>query len=324
MKDAFSRTIDYLRISVTDRCNERCLYCLPENFHAWTPREDVLSYPEILATAQTAADLGARNFRVTGGEPLVRKGIAEFIGSLKALRGVEDVGLSTNGTRLATYASELAQSGLRSANISFDALDPEIYQRITGGEIAEVRRGIDAARSAGITKIKLNTVLMRGVNESQILPLVRFAAQEQLLLRFIELMPVSISARLTEKNFFPIAEARRLIEAETAVVPTVAKLGLGPAVYDELPELGSTVGFIGAMTNLHFCEACNKMRLTADGKIRPCLGQHGEVDLKPALRPGVNREQLRELFLTALQSKPLEHAFRDAYEPGRIMTAIGG
>lgn len=323
-QQAVARTVDYLRISITDRCNERCLYCLPEGFSDWKERGEILTYEEILATAQTAVGLGFRKFRVTGGEPLVRKDAEHFIARLIALPGVAQVNLSTNGTRLAKIAKPLADAGINGVNISLDAVDPTIYARVTGGKFGEVLAGIEAAQAAGIEKIKLNTVLMRGINEGQIWPLVEFAAKRKLILRFIELMPVSLTEMLDERNFFPVAEARRIISERTPLVADERKHGNGPAQYVHLPELGSTVGFIGAITNLHFCDACNKMRLTADGKIRPCLGNHGEIDLKPALRPFYDPDAMRELFLAALRDKPAEHQFRNNYQPGRIMTAIGG
>jgi len=322
--DAASRAIDYLRISITDRCNERCLYCLPEGFTAWKKREEILRYEEFMHAARAAVGLGFRKFRVTGGEPLVRRDADGFIRELIAEPGVKEVGLSTNGIRLSAFAPSLGKAGLRHANISLDALDPQTYRRVTGGNVRDVIAGIEAAQAAGISNIKLNAVLMRGVNESQIWPLVEFAAARGLILRFIELMPVSLASVLNEQNFFPIAEAKKIIAARTALLPDLARHGNGPAVYYRLPELAATVGFIGALTDFHFCEACNKMRLTADGKIRPCLGNHGEIDLKPALRPAVHPGGLRELFLQALREKPLEHSFRDNYRPGRVMTAIGG
>lgn len=319
-----ARTVDYLRISITDRCNERCLYCMPEGFSDWKQRDEILSYEEILATVAAATKLGFRKFRVTGGEPLIRKDVESFIERLLRIPGVEQVSLSTNGTRFAPIAARLAAAGLAGVNISLDALDPELYHRITGGRLEEVLAGIEAAQKAGIRSIKLNAVLMRGINENQIWPLVEFAARKNLLLRFIELMPVSLTEVLDERNFFPIAEAKRLIAGHTAMIPDSAKYGAGPAHYFQLPEYHAKIGFIGAMSDLHFCEACNKMRLTADGKIRPCLGNHGEIDLKPALRPAIDDSLLRELFLSALRDKPPEHQFRNNYQPGRIMTAIGG
>lgn len=319
-----ARTVNYLRISITDRCNERCLYCMPEGFSDWKRRDEILTYEEILVAVGIAVELGFRKFRITGGEPLVRKDAERFIAELIATPGVEQVSLSTNGTRLAPIASRLSKAGLRSVNISLDALDRVAYRRITGGNLDDVLAGIEAAKKTDIPVIKLNTVLMRGVNEDQILPLVEFAAKKRLILRFIELMPVSLTEMLDESNFFPVGETRKLIASRTPMISDERKHGNGPAQYFRLPELDSTIGFIGAITNLHFCDACNKMRLTADGQIRPCLGNHGEIDLKPALRPEADPAQLRELFLMALRDKPLEHQFRNNYQPGRIMTAIGG
>ncbi|SRR5579862_2488237 len=322
--DAVSRPVDYLRISITDRCNERCLYCLPEGFTAWTEREEILTYEELLHVARAATALGFRKFRVTGGEPLVRRNASDFLAALIAQPGVEHVGLSTNGIRLSASARALAEAGLRSANISLDAVEPAIYRRITGGNVREVIAGIEAAQAAGISTIKLNAVLIRGVNENQIWPLVQFAASRELILRFIELMPVSLTSVLNEENFFPVGEAKKAVASRTAMIPDLTRHGNGPAAYYRLPELSATVGFIGALTDLHFCETCNKMRLTADGSIRPCLGNHGEIDLKPALRPRADAARLRKLFLQALRDKPREHSFRDRYQPNRVMTAIGG
>jgi GTP 3',8-cyclase len=213
---------------------------------------------------------------------------------------------------------------LRHANISLDTMDAEAYRRITGGRLADVLAGIHAAQRAGIQLLKLNAVLMRGVNESQIWPLIEFAAANRLVLRFIELMPVSKSEVLDETNFFPVGQAQAVIRERTRLEADPAHYGHGPAMYFRLPEYGVSVGFIGAITNLHFCDACNKMRLTADGKIRPCLGHHLEIDLKPGLRPVVSAERLHAGFVEALRIKPLEHGFRDQYQPQRIMTAIGG
>jgi cyclic pyranopterin phosphate synthase len=324
MLDLAERKVDYLRISVTDRCNERCLYCLPEGFQDWRPRLEILSYEEILGIVRVAVALGFRKFRVTGGEPLLRREVEYLIGELVRLPGVISVSLSTNGLRLADRATALARAGLQSVNVSLDALDPDLYRRITGENVAEVIAGIAAAQAAGIRRIKLNTVLMRDVNESQIWPLIHFAAERGLWLRFIELMPVSQSEVLSAEKFFPMGEVKNCIRQRTVMEPDPTRRGHGPAQYYRLPEFDTVVGFIGAMTHRHFCRACNKMRLTADGKIRPCLGDHLETDLMPALRPILDEEGLQARFRAAGQMKPVEHSFRRQYEPRRIMTAIGG
>jgi cyclic pyranopterin phosphate synthase len=324
--DAFGRIVDYLRISVTDRCNERCLYCMPEGYKGWERQQDHLTAEEIIRVVRVAAGMGFRKFRLTGGEPLVRRDLLEIVRGMKAIPGVEVIGLSTNATKLAPLAQSLRDAGLRTVNISLDALDAEIYKRVTGGNVADVLAGIRAAVAAGFERVKLNTVLMRGVNEQQLWPLVKFAAEHGLPLRLIELMPVTTTDVLTEKNFFPVSEAMELLAGrDELIAQPSAQIGWGPAKYFKLRNTGALVGFIGAMTNLHFCETCNKMRLTADGKIRPCLGDHGELDLRETLRHDASDEAVREVLVAALGRKPLEHSFRDQlFKPNRPMTAIGG
>jgi cyclic pyranopterin phosphate synthase len=323
--DNFGRTIDYLRISVTDRCNERCLYCMPEGYKGWERQPDHLTAEEIIRIVRVAASLGFRKFRLTGGEPLVRGDVPDIVRAMTAIPGVECVGLSTNGTRLAGLAQPLREAGLRTVNVSLDALDPAIYHQITGGEAARAVAGIRAAVAAGFELVKLNCVLMRGVNETELWPLVLFAAEHGLPLRLIELMPLTLTEVLTEKNFLPCGEAMQLLSRHDELIPQPERrLGHGPAKYYLLKQTGALVGFIGALTNGHFCDNCNKMRLTADGKVRPCLGNHAEVDLRSALRHGAGDAALKELLESALRVKPLEHEFRKNYQPGRPMTAIGG
>ena len=323
--DAHGRNIDYLRISITDRCNERCLYCMPEGYKGWETTRDHLTAEEIIRVVRVAAGLGFRKFRLTGGEPLVRRDILEIVRGIKKIPGVEDVGLSTNGTKLAPLAGLLRAAGVCSVNVSLDALDSKIYRQITGGDLNLTLAGIRAAAAAGFERVKLNCVLMRGVNENEIWPLALFAAEHRFPLRLIELMPLTTAEVLTGKNFFPIGDAMRLLAARDELIPQPdTRIGHGPATYYLLKRTGALIGFIGALTNLHFCDHCNKMRLTSDGKIRPCLGNHGELDLRAVLRGGGGEDALREVFLEALRLKPLEHQFRNQYQPQRPMTAIGG
>jgi cyclic pyranopterin phosphate synthase len=323
--DGHGRKIDYLRISITDRCNERCLYCMPEGYKGWESTRDHLTADEIVRVVRVAAGIGFRKFRLTGGEPLVRHDILEIVRGIKGIPGIQDLSISTNGTKLAALAKPLSDAGVRRVNVSLDALDPDVYRRITGGDLNAVLSGIRAAAAAGFERIKLNCVLMRGVNEAEIWPLVLFAAEHGVSLRFIELMPLTSADVLTELNFFPIGDAMRLLSARDELIPQPdTRIGHGPAAYYMLKQTGALIGFIGALTNLHFCDQCNKMRLTADGKIRPCLGNHGELDLRTVVRNGGNDDALREVFLEALRIKPLEHEFRNQYQPQRPMTAIGG
>ena len=322
--DPNGRPVDYLRISVTDRCNERCLYCLPENYSNWLPRGEILSYEELLAVVRAAVSLGFKKFRVTGGEPLVRRDVVDFIRNLIATPEVECVPLSTNGTRLPELAPALFAAGLRRVNISLDAMNPATYRAITGGELAPVIEGIRAVKALGFDSVKLNTVLMRGKNDGEIFPLLDFAAEHDVVIRFIELMPVSLTEMLSERNFLPVTEVLALLRREDEPEELREFHGFGPARYFRLKKRGVTVGLIGALSDLHFCEQCNKMRLTCDGKLRPCLGNHLETDLKPALRPQIDEKHLKNLFRGTLAEKPPEHLFRNNYQPQRVMTAIGG
>lgn len=322
--DSFGRTVDYLRISITDRCNERCLYCLPENYQNWLPRGEILSYDELLAIVEAAVSLGFKRFRVTGGEPLIRPGVVEFVRDLIAMRGVKSVLLTTNGTRLPELAGPLFDAGLRRINISLDALDPAIYHAITNGNLTPVLHGIKLVKELGFESVKLNTVLMRGRNDGEIFQLLDFAAKHDLAIRFIELMPVSLTEMLSEQNFFPVTELLALLQREDELEPLNEPFGFGPAKYFRLKKRGVRMGLIGALSDLHFCERCNKMRLTCDGKLRPCLGNHLETDLIPALRPQIDTVRLHKFIHETLVQKPSEHLFRNNYQPQRVMTAIGG
>jgi len=248
----------------------------------------------------------------------------DFIRNLIATPGVESVQLTTNGTRLPQLAQPLFEAGLRRINISLDALDGKRYREITGGDLQPVLDGIKLVKQLGFPSVKLNTVLMRGKNDEEILPLLNFAAEHDVAIRFIELMPVSLTEMLSEKNFLPVAEVYSILKHEDELSPLTESLGYGPAKYFRLKKRGVTVGLIGALSDLHFCESCNKMRLTCDGKLRPCLGNHLETDLKPGLRPRIDEEKLQGLFRGTLAQKPSEHLFRHNYQPQRVMTAIGG
>ena len=321
--DSYGRTIDYLRISVTDRCNERCLYCMPEGYKGWAQKADHLTAQEIVAVAGEAAKLGFRKFRLTGGEPTIRPDLVDIAAGIAALPGVEVLGVSTNATRLATLAAPLRAAGVTSINVSLDALDPALYRKITGGDIVPVLAGIEAALTAGFPRVKLNCVLMRGVNEHEIWPLIQYAAERDMPVRFIELMPLSNTDVLNESNFLSVVEVMdRLRERDELVALESPGLGCGPARYQRLTRTGATVGFIGAITTSDFCDGCNKIRLTADGKIRPCLGRHNELDLLAVLREG--RGTLAGSITEAIARKPQDHEFRACYEPDRPMTAIGG
>ncbi len=333
MEDRFGHRISYLRVSITDRCNERCTYCMPQELQEWLPREGILTFEETLRLIRIATELGVSKIRITGGEPLTRRGVVDLIRQLPKIPGLNDIGLSTNGTLLArpvepnlTMAAALRAAGVRSVNISLDTLDRDVYSQITGRDLhGQVLDGIEAAIAAGFEQIKLNAVLMRGRNEDQLIPLIEFSAARNLILRFIEMMPVSTSEVLDEKNFISIGEAKRAFEARFgSLIPEPQFHTNGPATYYQIPGRQQRVGFIGAMTNLHFCESCNKLRLTCDGKLRPCLGSYLEFDIMRPLRAGASDEELRKFFLDVVDRKPEQHDFRNNYQPNRKMIAIGG
>jgi cyclic pyranopterin phosphate synthase len=324
--DPFGRHIDYLRISVTDRCNERCLYCMPEGYKGWAQRVDHLTADEIVRIAAASTELGFRKFRLTGGEPLVRADIVEIARRIWDLPGVQTLGISTNGLRLADLARPLKQAGVRSINISLDTLDATAYRQLTGGSLAAALDGIHAAAAAGFECVKLNSVLLRGFNEHQIIPLIEFGAGLGMPVRFIELMPLAPGGPIDDRHFFPVAEAMKHLAAHNPLDPAGEKpVGHGPARYFRLRHSGALVGFIGSITCADFCETCNKLRLTADGKLRPCLGRHGEIDLLAALRPNTNMASaLPDAIHQAIANKPENHSFADDFEVKRPMIAIGG
>jgi cyclic pyranopterin phosphate synthase len=295
MEDRFGHRISYLRVSITDRCNERCQYCMPQELQEWLPRAEILTFDEITRLVRIASDLGVTKIRITGGEPLVRQNVLQLFRQIGELPKIKDIGISTNGSLLArkvgngvTMARALVKCRVRTANISLDTLDREIYQSITGRDfLPQTLEGITAAKEAGFERVKLNAVLMRGRNEEALADLVRFARAEDLLLRFIELMPVTTTDVLTDANFLSVGEARRRLEWEFGpLIPEPDFTTNGPASYFRFGDSEQKIGFIGAMTNLHFCESCNKLRLTCEGKLRPCLGSHLEFDIKTPMRQG--------------------------------------
>jgi GTP 3',8-cyclase len=333
MEDRFGHRISYLRVSITDRCNERCLYCMPHELQEWIPRSEILSFDEITRLVRIASGLGVSKIRITGGEPLVRRNVLQLFRRLGQLNKITDIGISTNSSLLAkidengeTVASSLVKCRVATANISLDTLDREMYRSITGRDyLPQTLQGITAAKEAGFEAVKLNAVLMRGRNEGVLSDLVRFARTENLLLRFIELMPVTSTDVLTEANFLSVGEARRRLEWDFGpLIPEPEFKTNGPATYFRFADSNQRIGFIGAMTNLHFCESCNKLRLTCEGKLRPCLGSHLEFDIKTPMREGATDEELRRFFEEVVDRKPEQHDFRSNYQPGRRMVAIGG
>ena len=328
LSDSFERQIDYLRISITDRCNYRCLYCMPANGIEPKPRHQLLSYEETLTIVELFVNLGLSRFRITGGEPLIRKGLVELIGAISQIKGVADLALTTNGTLLARYARALKGAGLKRINISLDSLNPQKYYEITrGGNIHEVLAGIDAALELGFSPIKLNTVVIRGINDDELIDFVRFASAKPLEIRFIEFMPLGKEGIWSPEKFIPGKEIRARITREIPINPiTDTRIkGGGPAEYYQIKGSPGTIGFITSLTE-NICQRCNRVRLTADGYLRTCLLADREYDVKALIREGASEEEILSFIRDAIRQKPQGRCFNlDQPQISRSpMSAIGG
>jgi cyclic pyranopterin phosphate synthase len=323
LRDQFGRSIEYLRISVTDRCNFRCVYCMPAEGLEWLPKRDILSYEEITAIVRQLAPLGLRRLRITGGEPTIRADIADLVSMLKAVPGIEDIALSTNGVRLPAMAEQLRAAGLDRVNISADSLRAE---RISA--IARRNLGFDpvtaalAAERAGLGPVKLNMVVLRGVNDDEVEDFARLTMEHPWHVRFIELMPVGEMRDLTWEHVVPSEEILARLAALGALAPDAGPArGNGPAAYHRFAGAPGTVGVITPMTHT-YCGSCNRVRLTADGRLRTCLYGDHEVNLRDPLRAG---EDLTPLYVQALANKPKEHELLQMKVGGlRALSQVGG
>jgi cyclic pyranopterin phosphate synthase len=325
--DGWSRRIESLRISVTDRCNFRCLYCIPEEIE-WLPRRELLTLEELARVARVAvSSCGVRKLRITGGEPLLRKNLPHLVRELAAIPGLDDLALTTNGTELARLARPLAAAGLRRVNVSLDSLDREGFARIAQRDaLHQVLAGIDAAEAAGLAPISVNCVVIRGTNDAEVVAFARLARERGFEVRFIEFMPLEHGQRWGEGALVPGHELRARIEAVFPLVPAADADPHAPArdwvFADGAPGL---VGFIDSVTE-PFCASCNRIRLTADGKLRTCLFSLREHDLRGPLRSGASDAEVAELLRGAVRTKELKHHITDGLfvKPERTMSRIGG
>jgi len=325
LEDRFHRVIDYMRISITDRCNLRCIYCMPSDGVRPIEHKEILTYEEIVRIVRVAAGLGVRKIRITGGEPLARRDVAHLIASLREIEGIEDISLTTNGLLLERYAAELASAGLDRVNISLDSLRQERYREITrGGELDDVMRGIEAAEKAGLMPIKINMVPMRGFNDDEIEDFARLTLRTDLHVRFIEFMPMGNRELWSQGKYIPADEIRAAVERVGPLTP-VRLRRTGPARYFRLENAHGVIGFISALTH-HFCGDCNRLRITSDGKLRPCLFSETEIDLKPALRSGASDGEIGRLLRLSIEVKPEGHNIdrRNDLESLKAMSRIGG
>ena len=329
--------VSYLRISVTDRCNLRCVYCMPAEGVPTKAHDEVLRYEEIARLVRVAARLdqldgqGRRDrisrVRLTGGEPLVRRGIASLVAMIAEIPGIDDLSMTTNGTLLARHAEELAQAGLRRINISLDTLNPERFHAITRlGRLEDTLAGIRAAAEAGLAPVKINIVVMRGINADEAAAFARRTVTDGWNVRFIEVMPIGEGALASAAQYVPSAETRASIEAELGPLERAKLPGGGPARYWRVPGAPGTIGFISPISQ-HFCLACNRLRLTADGKLLPCLftPPEAEIDLRSPLRAGADDSVLAALFRQAIAEKPYDHHLSEHIVPtSRFMSRVGG
>ena len=325
LTDRYGRRIDYLRLSVTDRCDLRCGYCLPKGCKSFKEPADWLTFDEITRVVDAFVTLGVRRVRLTGGEPLVRRGLPELAAGLAALPGLEDLSLSSNGTQLQAQAVPLFRAGVRRLNLSLDSLNPERFAQLTGGgRLSQVMAGIMAAKDAGFAPIKVNTVAMRGVNEDEFPDILAFCADHGFTLRLIETMPMGTAGRNAQRDhYLDLGTVRKRLEKSFSLIPDLMPGG-GPARYYRLAGSDTRIGFITPLSQ-HFCETCNRVRLGVDGTLHLCLGQAHSYPLRPLLRAGASAADIALHLRAAVDLKPERHRFDDQTEqPVRCMAATGG
>jgi cyclic pyranopterin phosphate synthase len=323
LKDKYGRTIEYLRLSVTDRCDLRCNYCMPKGYKEFEEPKDWLTFDEIERVIRVFSELGTKRIRITGGEPLVRKNLAELATRLSALPGIEDLSLSSNATRLQKQASPLKQAGISRINVSLDTLRADRFKEITGGKIEKVLKGLMAAKKAGFHPVKINMVVMRGVNDDEVEDMVQFCIEHDFTLRFIETMPMGDTGRNASLQYIPLNEIHDRLAKKYNFVQTKMNGG-GPARYVRVEGTELKIGFITPMSQ-HFCDTCNRVRLSVDGTLYLCLGQEESYPLREFLRAGITDEELKQHIYNAIDLKPEKHEFSDKPEKlVRFMSMTGG
>ncbi|MBB3120709.1 GTP 3',8-cyclase MoaA [Pseudoduganella violacea] len=323
LSDRFGRSIDYLRVSVTDRCDLRCTYCMPTGFKGFEDPPDWLTFDEMERVIGIFARLGTSRVRLTGGEPLMRRRLPELAARLAALPGLRDLSLSTNGTQLARHAADLRAAGVARLNVSLDSLDRDCVAKITGRDcLPDVLEGLKVAKAAGFAPIKINMVAMRGVNDAEIDDLVAFCIENEFVLRLIEAMPMGETGR--NAAYMGLEPVQERLRKQFGLVPQAVELGGGPARYLATGDGRASVGFITPMSQ-HFCASCNRIRMSVDGTLYLCLGQEEKFELRPLLRGGASDADLEHAIRQAIELKPQQHDF--TRQPGKIirfMSQTGG
>ena len=322
--DNFNRPIEYVRLSVTDRCDLRCFYCIPKGFHDFEEPEHWLSFAEIERVIRAFAALGVQRIRITGGEPLVRKNLPQLAQQLGRIPGIEDLSLSTNAVQLARHAEALHHARISRINVSLDSLDAARFRDITnGGKLQKVLDGLTAAKQAGFHPIKINMVVMKGVNEDEVEDMVEFCIANDFTLRFIETMPMGQTGQQATSHYLDLQQVKQRLEQRYELIPAVMSGG-GPARYVRIAGTQLRIGFITPISQ-HFCETCNRVRLGADGTLYLCLGQSDQLALRPLLRAGISDSELQDKIRAAIARKPERHEFVDKPQQiVRIMSTTGG
>ena len=321
--DPFNRRIEYLRLSVTDKCNLRCFYCLPRHFKDFEQPAHWLTFDEIERVIGVFADLGVAKVRLTGGEPLLRRDLPDLVRQLSQLAGVDDLSLSTNAVLLSRQARSMREAGISRINVSLDTLKPDRFKQIAGGKLQPVLDGLMAARQAGFAPIKINMVAMKGINDDEFEDMVDFCLEHDFTLRFIETMPVGDTGVDASQHYLSLKQVKNKLASQYELVPGVMPGG-GPARYVQVKNTNLRIGFITPISQ-HFCETCNRVRLSVDGTLYLCLGQDHKYELRPLLRQGISDDGLKNAIVEAIAIKPEKHEFRN--NPGqvvRFMSMTGG
>ena len=322
--DPFGRKIEYVRLSVTDKCDLRCFYCLPKGFKGFEEPDNWLSFDEIERVIGVFGALGVSRVRITGGEPLVRKNLPQLAARLSALPGIEDLSLSTNATQLQKQATALRQAGVTRINVSLDSLNSQRFQEITGGgKLEQALEGLMAAKAAGLHPVKINMVAMKGINDDEIEDMVEFCIAHDFTLRLIETMPMGSTGRAATDHYLDLQDVKKQLGEKYKLIPSVMPGG-GPARYVQVAGTDLRIGFITPISQ-HFCETCNRVRLSVDGTLYMCLGQDHKFELRPLLRAGISDVDLNQALLQAITLKPERHEFRE--KPAqviRFMSMTGG
>ncbi len=321
--DKFHREIKYLRLSVTDRCDLRCFYCMPKGFDGYEEPQDWLNFDEIERIIASFTRLGVNAVRLTGGEPLVRQGLPELARRLSALPGLDDLSLSTNATRLGKHAQALTEAGIARINVSLDTVDPVKFNKITQGKLEKITQGLMAAKAAGLEPIKINMVIMKGVNDDDVEDMVDFCMEHGFTLRFIETMPMGDTGRNAVDYFISLDEIEQRLAKKYELIPAVMA-GAGPARYVQVAGTELKIGFITPISQ-HFCDTCNRVRLSATGTLYMCLGDEHKFELRHLIRKGISDQELDQVIREAINLKPLKHEFNEKPEKVvRFMSMTGG